>query len=76
MAAPRAPRILIAGGGTGGHLFPGLAIAETFQRLVPAAQVRFAGSAYGMERHVVPQRGYRLYCIAVRGLYQVSWRRR
>ena len=80
MPAPppsRSPyRILIAGGGTGGHLFPGLAIAEAFQRLLPGTEVRFAGGAEGLEQRVVPARGYRLYRIPVRGLYGVPWRRR
>jgi UDP-N-acetylglucosamine--N-acetylmuramyl-(pentapeptide) pyrophosphoryl-undecaprenol N-acetylglucosamine transferase len=75
--APRArPRILIAGGGTGGHLFPGLAIAEAFRRLLPGTEVRFAGGAEGLEHRVVPAQGYRLYRIPVRGLYGVPWRRR
>lgn len=69
-------RILIAGGGTGGHLFPGLAIAEAFQRLLPGTEVRFAGGEQGLERRVVPALGYRLYRIPVRGLYGVSLRRR
>ncbi|HKI97766.1 MAG TPA: undecaprenyldiphospho-muramoylpentapeptide beta-N-acetylglucosaminyltransferase [bacterium] len=64
-------RFLIAGGGTGGHLFPGLAIAEALQRLAPGSEVRFAGSSYGIEHRAVPERGYRLYRIAVRGLYGV-----
>jgi UDP-N-acetylglucosamine--N-acetylmuramyl-(pentapeptide) pyrophosphoryl-undecaprenol N-acetylglucosamine transferase len=71
-----AKRILIAGGGTGGHLFPGLAIAETYRRLAPGTEVRFAGGAQGLEQRVVPAQGYRLYRIPVRGLYGVSWRRR
>ena len=69
-------RILFAGGGTGGHIFPAMAVADAFIRLYPHAQVRFAGSSYGLESRVVPQRGFRLYRIAVRGLFQVSWRRR
>ena len=73
----RAPlRILIAGGGTGGHLFPGLAIAEAFQRLLPGTEVRFAGGAQGLEHRVVPAHGYRLYRIPVRGLYGVPLRQR
>jgi UDP-N-acetylglucosamine--N-acetylmuramyl-(pentapeptide) pyrophosphoryl-undecaprenol N-acetylglucosamine transferase len=68
--------VLIAGGGTGGHLFPGLAIAEALQRLAPGCEIRFAGSAYGIEHRAVPARGYRLYRIPVRGLYGVSLRRR
>jgi len=82
MAAPAAGsgsparRILIAGGGTGGHLFPGLAIAEAFLRLAPGTEVRFAGGAVGLEHRIVPAQGYRLYRIPVRGLYGVSWRRK
>ncbi len=70
-APERAWRVLIAGGGTGGHLFPGLAIAEAFLRAAPESRIRFVGSAYGLERQVVPARGFRLHCILVRGLYRV-----
>ncbi|MDH4121541.1 MAG: undecaprenyldiphospho-muramoylpentapeptide beta-N-acetylglucosaminyltransferase [Deltaproteobacteria bacterium] len=66
-------RVLIAGGGTGGHLFPGLAIAGEFRRQVPDCQVAFAGSAYGLEARVVPREGYPLYLVPVRGLYGVAW---
>ncbi len=75
-ATPAAPRVLIAGGGTGGHLFPGLAIAEALRRKAPGTEVRFAGSAYGIEHRAVPARGYRLYRIPVRGLYGVPLRRK
>ena len=77
MKKKKAPlRVLFAGGGTGGHIFPALAIADAFLRQDPDAQMRFAGSSYGLESRVVPQRGFRLYRIAVRGLFQVSLRRR
>ena len=69
-------RVLIAGGGTGGHLFPGLAIAKSFLKLHPNADIRFAGSSYGLEARVVPEWGFRLYLIPVRGLYQVSLKRK
>lgn len=75
MATP-GPRILIAGGGTGGHLFPGLAIAEALRERAPGVVIRFAGSAYGLESRVVPAQGYRLYRIPVRGLYAVPLRRK
>jgi UDP-N-acetylglucosamine--N-acetylmuramyl-(pentapeptide) pyrophosphoryl-undecaprenol N-acetylglucosamine transferase len=74
--AARPLRVLITGGGTGGHLFPGLALAEAFQRAVPGCDVRFAGSHYGLESRIVPARGFRLYRLPVRGLFGVSWRRR
>ncbi len=78
MAAARggARRILIAGGGTGGHLFPGLAIAEAFLARHPDADIRFVGSRHGIEHRAVPARGFALYRIPVRGLYGVSLRRR
>jgi len=68
--------VLITGGGTGGHLFPGLALAEALGRAAPGCDVRFAGSHYGLESRIVPAHGYRLYRLPVRGLFQVSWRRR
>jgi UDP-N-acetylglucosamine--N-acetylmuramyl-(pentapeptide) pyrophosphoryl-undecaprenol N-acetylglucosamine transferase len=70
------PRILITGGGTGGHLFPGLAIAEALRRSAPGVEIRFAGGTYGLENTVVPTHGYPLYRISVRGLYGVGLRRR
>ena len=76
MPQPPVLRILIAGGGTGGHLFPGLAVAEAFARARPGCDLRFVGSYHGIEGRVVPERGYRLYRLPVRGLYGVSWLRR
>ena len=69
-------RILIAGGGTGGHLFPAFAIAEALRNRAAGITIRFAGSAYGIEHHLVPERGYHLYRIPVRGLYAVPLRRK
>ena len=74
--AGRPWRVLIAGGGTGGHLFPALAIAEALGKMAPETTIRFAGSRHGIEHRVIPERGYRLHRIAVRGLYGVSWFRR
>ncbi|HNO69405.1 MAG TPA: glycosyltransferase, partial [Pseudomonadota bacterium] len=59
-------RVVIAGGGTGGHLFPGLAIAE--QLSAQGAQVTFVGTARGIEAKVVPQSGYPLELIDIAGL--------
>ncbi len=60
------PTILIAGGGTGGHLFPGLALADEFRNR--GFDVHFAGSAHGIEVRAVPREGYPLHLIPVRGL--------
>ena len=53
MADPRAT-VLFAGGGTGGHLYPGLAIARTLRRLDPSVQPIFIGAMRGIERTVLP----------------------
>ncbi len=54
------PRVLIAAGGTGGHVFPGLALARTLKELEPAAEVRFAGTSRGIENRAVPAAGFPL----------------
>jgi UDP-N-acetylglucosamine--N-acetylmuramyl-(pentapeptide) pyrophosphoryl-undecaprenol N-acetylglucosamine transferase len=59
---------LIAGGGTGGHLFPGIALAEEVKTRHPANEVLFVGTARGLEAKVVPQLGYRLELLDVTGL--------
>ncbi len=66
-------RVLIAGGGTGGHVIPALAIAGELRKLY-GAEIRFVGTARGMETRLVPQAGYRLELIAAGQLNRVSWR--
>lgn len=56
--------ILVAGGGTGGHVFPGLAVARALQRLAEV-DVVFAGSPRGLEARVVPEHGYPLQLLDV-----------
>jgi len=58
--ADRGPRVLIAAGGTGGHVFPGLALARALKELEPAAVVRFAGTSRGIEGRAVPAAGFPL----------------
>lgn len=61
-------RMLIAGGGTGGHLFPGIALAEEFTTRHPGNTVLFVGSQRGLEARVVPASGFALQTISARGL--------
>lgn len=60
--------IIIAGGGTGGHLYPGLAVARALVARVPDAHVSFAGTSRGLEARVVPEAGFELDVIRSRGL--------
>lgn len=61
-------RLIVAGGGTGGHLFPGIAVAEEFLSRDPDNRVLFVGTERGIEARVLPRLGYRLECIATSGL--------
>jgi UDP-N-acetylglucosamine--N-acetylmuramyl-(pentapeptide) pyrophosphoryl-undecaprenol N-acetylglucosamine transferase len=61
-------RVLIAGGGTGGHLYPGIAVARELQRRDRSTHVSFVGTAQGIEARVVPREGFSLDLIRVAGL--------
>ena len=52
------PRIIISGGGTGGHIFPAVAIANEVRRRLPAAEILFVGATGRMEMTRVPEAGY------------------
>jgi UDP-N-acetylglucosamine--N-acetylmuramyl-(pentapeptide) pyrophosphoryl-undecaprenol N-acetylglucosamine transferase len=60
--------VLIAGGGTGGHLYPGIAVARALLARVPDAQLTFVGTAAGIESRVVPREGFTLEVIRSAGL--------
>jgi UDP-N-acetylglucosamine--N-acetylmuramyl-(pentapeptide) pyrophosphoryl-undecaprenol N-acetylglucosamine transferase len=65
-------RVLIAAGGTGGHIYPGLAVAKEIMRRDPASAVRFVGTARGLETRLVPRAGFELSIIESAGLKNVS----
>ena len=54
----KSPRLIVSGGGTGGHIFPAIAIADAFKRRHPDAEILFVGAKGRMEMDRVPQAGY------------------
>ncbi len=64
--------VIIAGGGTGGHIFPGIAIAQEFRRRNPQTKILFVGTARGLETRVVPREGFDLEMIEVAALKRVG----
>jgi len=56
-------RVVIAGGGSGGHLYPGIAIAEAFLEAIPEARIRFIGAHTGIEARVLPREGWDVHLI-------------
>jgi UDP-N-acetylglucosamine--N-acetylmuramyl-(pentapeptide) pyrophosphoryl-undecaprenol N-acetylglucosamine transferase len=74
-AAPGTGRplaVIIAGGGTGGHIYPGIAIAQEFKRRNAASRVLFVGTAKGLETKIVPREGFELRLIEVTALKRVG----
>ena len=61
-------RILIVGGGTGGHLFPAMAIGEEIQRREPDAIIHYIGSIFGLESKVFPIKDVWHTLLPIRGL--------
>jgi UDP-N-acetylglucosamine--N-acetylmuramyl-(pentapeptide) pyrophosphoryl-undecaprenol N-acetylglucosamine transferase len=61
-------RVIFAGGGTGGHLFPGLAVAREFQQRDSMTEILFVGTERGIEARFLPREGFRLETIPVRGM--------
>jgi UDP-N-acetylglucosamine--N-acetylmuramyl-(pentapeptide) pyrophosphoryl-undecaprenol N-acetylglucosamine transferase len=65
-------RVLIAAGGTGGHIYPGIAVAQEIMRRDAGSKVRFVGTARGLETRLVPQAGFQLSLIDSTGLKNVG----
>lgn len=60
--------LMIAGGGTGGHIYPAIAIAQEYLRRDPSRKVVFVGTEYGLEKTIVPRAGFPIEFISVGGL--------
>src|SRR5690348_5958932 len=65
-------RIVFAGGGSGGHLYPGLAIARAVQRQRPDVRPFFIGAQRGVEKDVLPTTGYPFALLDLHPLYRTK----
>lgn len=66
-------KVLIAAGGTGGHIYPGIAVAKEILRRDPESEVLFVGTARGLETKIVPANGFQLSLINSAGLKNVGF---
>src|SRR5882762_5308430 len=64
--------VLIAAGGTGGHLFPGIAVADELRRRAPSRPLVFVGTRRGLESRLVPRAGYPLELLPILPLNAVG----
>jgi UDP-N-acetylglucosamine--N-acetylmuramyl-(pentapeptide) pyrophosphoryl-undecaprenol N-acetylglucosamine transferase len=65
-------RVIIAAGGTGGHIYPGVALAREFKKRDPRTEILFVGTARGLESKIVPREGFKLKLIEIGALKGVS----
>lgn len=66
-------RVIISGGGTGGHIFPAVSIVNALKKQHPEAEILFVGALGRMEMQRVPAAGYKIEGLPVRGLYRPLW---
>ena len=67
-------KVIISGGGTGGHIFPAVSIANAIKALRPDAKILFVGAQGRMEMQRVPAAGYEIKGLPIRGLYRPLWK--
>ena len=65
---------VISGGGTGGHIFPAISIANAIRQLQPDARILFVGAEGRMEMQRVPQAGYEIKGLPIRGFFRPLWK--
>jgi UDP-N-acetylglucosamine--N-acetylmuramyl-(pentapeptide) pyrophosphoryl-undecaprenol N-acetylglucosamine transferase len=70
MIQQRHRKVIISGGGTGGHIFPAISIANALRKLDPAIEILFVGAEGRMEMEKIPAAGYRIVGLPVAGLYR------
>jgi UDP-N-acetylglucosamine--N-acetylmuramyl-(pentapeptide) pyrophosphoryl-undecaprenol N-acetylglucosamine transferase len=66
-------RVIVSGGGTGGHIFPAVSIANAIKKQHPEAEILFVGAEGRMEMQRVPAAGYKIVGLPVRGLLRPLW---
>ena len=66
-------RFIFAGGGTGGHVFPAIAIADEIKKKCHDAEILFLGTKEKLEAQVVPQHGYKFQPIWISGFQRRKW---
>ena len=67
-------RVIISGGGTGGHIFPAISIANALKELRPNTQILFIGAKDRMEMQRIPAAGYDIVGLPIRGLIRPLWK--
>lgn len=72
----RTPRLCIAGGGTGGHVMPALALADAARERWPELEVRFIGAERGLEARLLPERGESVLLLKMHGVKGAGWLQR
>ena len=60
-------KVILSGGGTGGHIYPALTIADQIKKLQPDTEISFVGTQQGLEKDIIPRYGYKLQFIEVAG---------
>ena len=65
--------IFIAGGGTGGHIYPGLAVAQALVKEDPSVEIHFVGTKMGLENKIIPQNNFPLHLIDISGINGVPF---
>ena len=72
LSTERSTRIIIAGGGTGGHIFPALAIADALKKQRPGIEILFVGAKGKMEMDKIPEAGYKIIGLTIAGYNRSS----
>lgn len=68
MPSEKSKVVLIAGGGTGGHIYPGLAVAQALKQKDNQVEIHFIGTKQGLENRIIPQHNYSLHLLSISGL--------